>query len=129
MRNFVIQFRFENSRAREVFMNRVERTYKDRLINQVTEEFTYYLIWEHDLPTVEDTLDKFIYTIQIEGFIREGDYVAVFFSSVKEPDQVKREMVFGKAEYIDHDLKKSYQTLQETVIEDLLNYNFLKHQA
>jgi hypothetical protein len=128
MKNFVLVSRFENSRAKEEFRKKVEGTFK-HLKKQSTEEFTYYLIGEYNLPALEDTLNDFIHRIQLDQLIRTGDYVAVYFTDEGEPDLVKREMVFGKAEYVETDIKPTYKATHDAVIMELIEYNLLKHQA
>jgi hypothetical protein len=127
MRNFVIQYRFENSKGTELFKNLLESNY-DRLRKQSTEEYTYYLIAEFNLPALADSLGDINDRFMKEGLLSDGDYIAVYFIDGAEPDLIKREMVLGKDYYLENDMKKAYLPQHDAVLNDLLSFDFVRQR-
>lgn len=128
MRNFVIQFKFGEKVAKQQFRDKVESAF-DQIKKHSTDEYTYYLVTEYSVASVEDILDMFVDNLRIDGYMSEYDYVAVYYTTPAEPDQIKRTMVYGKDDYIDNDLKKSYMPQHNAVIDDLLNFDFARNQV
>jgi len=128
MKNFVIVYKFGNRLAGEQLKKQLEETFY-RLKKKNTEKFTYFLVAEYNLPALEDSLNSFIYRLQVDNLISEMDYLAVYFIDEGESDLLKRKMVLGKSEYIETSIKRNYTSTHKAIILELMEYNFLQHEA
>jgi hypothetical protein len=129
MNNYVLLYRFDDKGREQQFEQQIQKDFP-RHKKETDAGFKYFGFAAKEEPGVVDTLDGILngMGIGVQGNFGQRDYVALYFSREKDPDNVKRQLLIGTDEMVDKDAETMSADAHRNAIINLLNHDFLKEE-
>ncbi|MFD2244719.1 hypothetical protein [Pontibacter ruber] len=127
MNNFVLLYRFDDKEQERSFEQGLAKDFpRHKMVTDAG--FKYFGFASKSEPGVVDVLDGILngMGIGVKGNFGQRDYVALYFSREKDPDNVKRQLLIGTDEMVNKDAETMSADAHRNAIINLLKYDFLK---
>ncbi len=126
MNNYVLVYHFDKGEEAQKFENEVKKKYTRFKIEEDS-GIRYIGFAAKEEPAVVDYLDSILNNMGKgrEGFFGQRDYVALYFSREKDPDNIKRQLLIGTEEMVDAAADKNPTDAQRSSIINLLRVTYV----
>jgi hypothetical protein len=126
MNNYVLLYYFEDDRKKQHFEEEVKNTFT-RHKSETDNNFKYIGFAGEAEPGVEG---KLVAILNSMGFGAYGDfgaqdYVALYFSREKDPDNIKRKLLIGTEDMVDKDAENMSADAHRSAVQNLLAFNYM----
>lgn len=131
MHSYVILYRFQKEELNHAFKEKVLKAFTRH--KEVTDAgFEYIGVAGKAEPEVVGSLNTILNEMGMgtegAGFFGQNDYVALYFSRDKDPDNVKRQLLIGTDDMVDQDAETMSADAHRNAIINLLNVDYVKDQ-
>ena len=127
MNNYVLLYNFDDDKVKQRFEESLRKVFPK--YKEVEDgSFKYFGFAEAQEPAVTDKLDSILNDVGIgvRGNFGQVDYVALYFSREKDPDNIKRQLLIGTEEMVDKNAQSMSTDAHRDAIQSLLAYDFSK---
>lgn len=121
MENFILIYRFTDAQDNETFGAELKNKFPKHKVARY-DKVEYFTFPAKHQPAVKDEVNLIIHRLGIGS----RDYVALYFTRPQNPDEISREMLLGKDEYLETDLKRVSKESHNETLAELLESDFLK---
>ena len=130
MTNYVLLYYFEDEQNKNRFENAVISQFPRHRV-ETDNNFKYIGFAGEEEPGVEGKLDAILNDMGYgrEGYFGKAEYVALYFSRAKDPDNIKRKLLIGTEEMVDKDAENMSGDAHRDTIQNLLTYDYTKIQV
>lgn len=128
MKTYAVVYRFADERATQEFQNAVVNTFQ-KIREKDTDVFHYIGFAGGEEPEIADKLAGIIRHFGYNGSLSDDDYVGVYFTPPYDQEEITRQMVFGKDQYLENDVTPNYRPEHISIITDLLDYDPVTEQS
>ncbi|TPE45932.1 hypothetical protein [Pontibacter mangrovi] len=125
MTNYVLLYYFDDQQVTQQFEERLKKVFKRHKELQDS-GYTYFGFADVEEPGVVDKLDSILNDVGIgvQGNFGQQDYVALYFSREKDPDNIKRQLLIGTADMVDKGAERMATDAHRDNIQNLLGYTY-----
>ncbi|MBC5773565.1 hypothetical protein H8S95_05775 [Pontibacter sp. KCTC 32443] len=126
MNNYVVVYHFDDQDAAQKFEREVKRHFTRFKIEEDGGK-RYLGFAAKNEPAVVDALDTILNEMGYGtgSFFGQKDYVALYFTREKDPDNIKRQLLIGTDEMVDAAADKNPTDAQRSSIIDLLRVTYV----
>ncbi|MCX2739299.1 hypothetical protein [Pontibacter anaerobius] len=127
MTNYVLLYHFDDAQVTQQFEGNLRKVFKRN--KEVQDSgFKYFGFADVEEPGVVDKLDSILNDsgIGVRGNFGQNDYVALYFSREKDPDNIKRQLLIGTDEMVDKGAERMSTDAHRDSIQNLLGFNYQK---
>jgi len=129
MTNYVLLYYFENEQKKQQFENGIVKEFKRHQI-ETDNNFEYFGFAGEAEPGVEGKIDTLLNSMGYGAYGDFGatDYVALYFSRAKDPDNIKRKLLIGTEDMVDKAAERMSGDAHRDTIRNLLTLDYTKLQ-
>ncbi|ARS35024.1 hypothetical protein [Pontibacter actiniarum] len=127
MNNYVLLYYFDKEDQQKQFEEGIRKTF-DRHREETNGEYKYFGFADREEPGVVDKLNSILTAMGMgrDGYFGPRDYVALYFSREKDPDNIKRQLLIGTADMVNKGAETTGNDAHQSNIQNLLVYDYLK---
>ncbi|GAB3195785.1 signal transduction histidine kinase [Pontibacter aydingkolensis] len=127
MNNFVLLYHFEDQQHVQQFEQAIKKQFDKHKMEQ-DGPFKYFAFADVSEPGAVDKLNTVLTSMGMgrEGYFGKVDYVALYFSREKDPDNIKRQLLIGTDDMVDKGAQSMATDAHRNAIQNLLAYDFRK---
>lgn len=127
MNNYVLLYYFDKNEQTQHFEESIRKEF-ERHRQETNGGYKYFGFADREEPGVVDKLNGILTAMGMgrDGYYGPRDYVALYFSRDKDPDNIKRQLLIGTADMVDKGAETTGNDAHQSNIKNLLEYNFLK---
>jgi hypothetical protein len=123
MENFILIYHFTDEKDNEFFKKELKKKFPENKIDHY-EEFEYFTFPARHHPAVKDEVNAITHRLGIGT----KDYIALYYTRPKKPDEINREMLLGSDSLIETDLEKITRSKHKENLIEFMEHDFLKHR-
>lgn len=121
MKNYILNYRFEDENDRASFSRELKKKFPEHKIENYNGK-NYFTFPAKNQPAVKGVVND----IKHRFDIGTKDYIALYFTRSQSPDEIQREMLLGRDEYIETDISKKSVSNHKQTLAELMEFDFLK---
>jgi hypothetical protein len=121
MKNYILIYHFTDEKDNEFFKKELKKKFPEHKIDHY-EELEYFTFPARHQPAVKDDISAITHRLGIGT----KDYLALYYTREKRPDEINREMLLGSDNLIETDLKKIAISKHKENLIEFMGYDFLK---
>lgn len=127
MNNYVLLYRFDEEESVQQFEDAIVKKFPRHQVEK-DGTFKYFGFAAQPEPGVVDDLNTILTSMGRgrNGNFGQREYVALYFSRDKDPDNIKRQLLIGTEEMVDEDAQRMSTDAHRDAIQNLLEFNYLK---
>lgn len=129
MDNYVLLYYFDDQQKTQDFEKGIEKEFTR---HKWVEDggYKYFGFAEREEPGVVDKLNTILTSMGMgrEGYFGKTDYVALYFSREKDPDNIKRQLLIGTEDMVDKDAQGMTTDAHRNAIQNLLESDLARVQ-
>lgn len=129
MNNYALLYYFDDNQKTQDFEKGIEKEFaRHKWIEDGG--FKYFGFADTAEPGVVDKLNTILTSMGMgrEGYFGKTDYVALYFSREKDPDNIKRQLLIGTEDMVDKNAQGMASDAHRNAIQNILEYDFIKMQ-
>ena len=129
MNNYVLLYRFDKQEHTQYFEQGIKKHFTRH--KEVQDgPFKYFGFADVPEPGVVDKLNTILNEMGMgrDGNFGQVDYVALYFSRPKDPDNIKRQLLIGTEDMVDKDAQSMSTDAHRDAIQNLLTYDYRQLQ-
>ncbi|AKD04661.1 hypothetical protein POKO110462_22975 [Pontibacter korlensis] len=127
MNNFVLLYRFDTQEQEQQFEESIKKAFLRHKV-EMNGPFKYFGFAGRAEPEVVDIVSSILVSM---GMGRDRDfgprnYVALYFSREKDPDNIKRQLLIGTEDMVDKEAETTSTDAHQSSIQNLLVFDYAK---
>jgi len=127
MNNFVLLYHFDDKAREQQFEESITKEFPRHKM-EVDGTYKYFGFAERAEPGAVDKLSTILTSMGIgrDEYFGKTDYVALYFSREKDPDNIKRQLLIGTADMVDQGAETTATDAHRSAVQNLLAFNYAK---
>ncbi|MDX5421206.1 MAG: hypothetical protein LPK07_13495 [Hymenobacteraceae bacterium] len=127
MNNFVLLYHFDDQEREKHFEESIKKEFERHRV-EVDSKYKYFGFAERAEPAAVDKLNAILTSMGMgrDEYFGKTDYVALYFSRDKDPDNIKRQLLIGTADMVDQGAETMATDAHRNAVQNLLGVDYTK---